>query len=111
VKETPSEIISFGAWNRQRRQKLWHRSRQTRWTSRSVIERAREVLKDTSRASMNSAKRFPRRIRPREQNGISNPLHALDREVLEKLRDADLDQLKRSTPSIFSPSSKTDLVI
>jgi len=31
---------------------------------------------------------------------------ALDREVLEKLRDADLDQLKPLDALIFSPSSK-----
>jgi len=48
-----------------------------------------------SKASTNSAKRFPWRRRSAHKNGNQQILFtALDREVLEKLRDADLDQLK-----------------
>jgi len=82
VKETPSEIISFGAWNRQRRQKLWHRSRQTRWTS---PQRDRACPRSSERHEQSEhelSETLSPRIRPREQNGNQQILFtALDREV------------------------------
>jgi len=98
VKETPNEIIFLrhvepGSANKSYGIEVARLA----GLPRSVIERAREVLKKHEQ----SEHQLSETLSPGESEAATNGQHAqsvlftpLDRAVLDKLRDADLDQLK-----------------
>ena len=97
VKETPSEIIFLrrvepGSANKSYGIEVARLA----GLPRSVIERAREVLKKHEQSEHELSERLsPGAADPAHKNGNQQVLFtALDRAVLDKLRDADLDQLK-----------------
>src|SRR5467141_1556829 len=97
VKETPNEIIFLrrvepGSANKSYGIEVARLA----GLPRSVIERAREVLKKHEQSEHEFSETLTTGAAdPEHKNGNQQILFtALDREVLEKLRDADLDQLK-----------------
>jgi DNA mismatch repair protein MutS len=91
VKETPSEIIFL-----RRVEPGSAEVARLAGLPRSVIERAREVLKKHEQSEHELSETLsPGATDPAHKNGNQRILFtALDREVLDKLREADLDQLK-----------------
>src|SRR5712692_4783311 len=97
VKETPSEIIFLRRVEPGSADKSYGiEVARLAGLPRSVIERAREVLKRHEQSEHQlSEKLSPGAAELAHKNGNQRVLFtALDREVLEKLRGADLDQLK-----------------
>jgi DNA mismatch repair protein MutS len=97
VKETPSEIIFLRRVEPGSADKSYGiEVARLAGLPRSVIERAREVLKRHEQSEHELSETLsPGASDPAHKNGDQQILFtALDREVLEKLRDADLDQLK-----------------
>jgi DNA mismatch repair protein MutS len=97
VKETPSEIIFLRRVEPGSADKSYGiEVARLAGLPRSVIERAREVLKRHEQSEHELSETLsPGAVDPAHKNGNQQILFtALDREVLEKLRDADLDQLK-----------------
>ncbi len=97
VKETPSEIIFLRRVEPGSADKSYGiEVARLAGLPRSVIERAREVLKKHEQSEHELSETLsPGAADPAHKNGNQQILFtALDREVLEKLRDADLDQLK-----------------
>jgi DNA mismatch repair protein MutS len=97
VKETPSEIIFLRRVEPGSADKSYGiEVARLAGLPRSVIERAREVLKRHEQSEHELSETLsPGATDPAQKNGHQQVLFtALDREVLEKLRGADLDQLK-----------------
>ncbi len=97
VKETPSEIIFLRHVEPGSADKSYGiEVARLAGLPRSVIERAREVLKKHEQSEHELSETLsPGATDPAHANGHQQVLFtALDREVLEKLRGADLDQLK-----------------
>ncbi len=97
VKETPSEIIFLRRVEPGSADKSYGiEVARLAGLPRSVIERAREVLKKHEQSEHELSETLsPGAVDPARHNGHQQALFtALDREVLEKLRGADLDQLK-----------------
>ena len=97
VKETPSEIIFLRRVEPGSADKSYGiEVARLAGLPRSVIERAREVLKKHEQSEHELSETLsPGAADPANKNGHQQVLFtALDREVLDKLREADLDQLK-----------------
>jgi DNA mismatch repair protein MutS len=97
VKETPSEIIFLRRVEPGSADKSYGiEVARLAGLPRSVIERAREVLKKHEQSEHELSETLsPGASDAAHKNGNQQVLFtALDREVLDKLRDADLDQLK-----------------
>src|SRR6266851_5332072 len=97
VKETPNEIIFLRRVEPGSADKSYGiEVARLAGLPRSVIERAREVLKKHEQSEHELSETLsPGAVDPGRHNGHQQALFtALDREVLEKLRGADLDQLK-----------------
>jgi DNA mismatch repair protein MutS len=97
VKETPSEIIFLRRVEPGSADKSYGiEVARLAGLPRSVIERAREVLKRHEQSEHELSETLsPGAAETAQSNGHQNLLFTpLDRAVLEKLRDADLDQLK-----------------
>jgi DNA mismatch repair protein MutS len=97
VKETPSEIIFLRRVEPGSADKSYGiEVARLAGLPRSVIERAREVLKRHEQSEHELSETLsPGASGPAHKNGDQQVLFtALDRDVLEKLRGADLDQLK-----------------
>ena len=97
MKETPSEIIFLRRVEPGSADKSYGiEVARLAGLPRSVIERAREVLKKHEQSEHELSETLsPGAVDTARHNGHQQALFtALDREVLEKLRAADLDQLK-----------------
>jgi DNA mismatch repair protein MutS len=97
VKETPSEIIFLRRVEPGSADKSYGiEVARLAGLPRSVVERAREVLKKHEQSEHELSETLsPGASDPAHKNGHQQALFTtLDREVLEKLRGADLDQLK-----------------